>query len=52
MEPHIQDLLAQLTLEEKISLTLGKDFWTTNAVERLSIPSIAVNDGPSGLRKP
>src|SRR5260221_5770808 len=41
-----------MTLEEKITLTVGFDSWNTNAVERLNIPSITMNDGPHGLRKP
>lgn len=42
---------ADLTLEEKASLTSGADFWTTKAVERAGIPSIFVTDGPHGVRK-
>ncbi len=40
-----------LTLEEKISLLTGRDFWTTQPVERLGIPAIWLADGPHGLRK-
>ncbi len=47
-----QELLSQMTLEEKIALTIGRDFWSTNGVERLGIAPIAVNDGPHGVRKP
>lgn len=46
-----EELVAQMTLEEKASLCSGKDFWTTKSVERLSISSIMVTDGPHGLRK-
>lgn len=42
---------ADLTLEEKASLTSGADFWTTQAVERVGVPSVLVTDGPHGLRK-
>jgi beta-glucosidase len=52
MEARIQALLGQMTLEEKARLTIGDGFWHTYGVERLGIPGIAVNDGPSGLRKP
>ncbi len=48
----IQELLGQMTLEEKIQLTIGNGFWQTHGVERLGIQAINVNDGPSGLRKP
>lgn len=47
----IKNLLAQLTLEEKASLCSGKDFWTTKPIPRLDVPSVAVSDGPHGLRK-
>ncbi|MGZ3647278.1 MAG: glycoside hydrolase family 3 C-terminal domain-containing protein, partial [Ktedonobacteraceae bacterium] len=47
-----QELMSKMTLEEKIALTIGKDFWSTNGVERLGIVPIALNDGPHGVRKP
>jgi beta-glucosidase len=46
----IDELLAELTLEEKASLTSGSGFWYTAPVERLGIPKIMVSDGPHGLR--
>lgn len=52
METRIQELLARMTLEEKVQLTIGNGFWHTHGVERLGISPIALNDGPSGLRKP
>ena len=51
-EATIQELMSKMTLEEKITLTIGKDFWSTNGVERLGIAPIALNDGPHGVRKP
>lgn len=51
MEKKIDDLIRHLTLEEKASLCIGADFWTTQAIERLDIPSIMMTDGPHGLRK-
>src|SRR3712207_9228156 len=46
----IEDLLGQLTLEEKVSLLAGADTWRTVAVERLGIPSLKMSDGPNGAR--
>lgn len=47
----VDQLLKELTLEEKASLCSGKDFWSTKEVERLGIPSWVMTDGPHGLRK-
>ncbi|MGL1892273.1 MAG: glycoside hydrolase family 3 C-terminal domain-containing protein [Spirochaetaceae bacterium] len=51
MKISINNLLKELTLEEKASLCSGKDFWHLKGIERLNIPSIMVTDGPHGLRK-
>ena len=47
----INELLKQMTLEEKASLCSGLDFWHLKNIDRLEIPSIMVTDGPHGLRK-
>lgn len=47
----IQQLIQELTLEEKAGLCSGLNFWNKKPVERLGIPSIMVTDGPHGLRK-
>ena len=46
----IDELLAGLTLEEKVSLTAGEDMWHTPPVERLGIPRFKMTDGPVGAR--
>ncbi len=40
-----------MTLAEKISLLSGKDFWQTQSIESLGIPSIFLADGPHGVRR-
>lgn len=52
MQERIEQLLAQMTLEEKVALTTGKDFWSTVPLERLGLSSIWLNDGPHGVRRP
>ncbi len=46
-----QDLLKEMTLEEKAAFCSGRDFWHTKSIERLGIPSVMMCDGPHGLRK-
>ncbi|MGG1514583.1 glycoside hydrolase family 3 C-terminal domain-containing protein [Paenibacillus oryzisoli] len=46
----MEDRIRQMTIEEKISLLAGATFWTTQAIERLQLPSITLTDGPHGLR--
>ncbi|KAH8658180.1 putative beta-glucosidase I [Xylariales sp. PMI_506] len=47
---NVEETLANLTLEEKIELTSGRDFWHTVSVPRLGVPSLRFSDGPNGLR--
>ena len=47
---NIKEIISKMTLEDKISLCTGADFWHTKAMEQYGIPSIAVSDGPHGLR--
>ncbi|GAB3278989.1 glycoside hydrolase family 3 C-terminal domain-containing protein [Kineosporia babensis] len=44
------NLLAELTLEEKVSLLTGQDFWSTRPIEKIGLKSIVFSDGPSGVR--
>ena len=45
------ELLSKMTLEEKVSLLSGKDFWHLRGNTRLGLPEIMITDGPHGLRK-
>ena len=50
-ESRIEELLAELTLEEKIAMIHGEGVFQTGAVERLGIPPLIMSDGPMGVRK-
>ena len=47
----IENLIKQMTLEEKAALVTGADSWTSTPVERLGIPAMTVSDGPHGVRR-
>lgn len=59
IEQHVKELLkladvevlSQMTLEEKAQMCSGRDFWKTQDIGRLGIPSVMMYDGPNGLRK-
>ncbi|MEQ1765565.1 MAG: glycoside hydrolase family 3 protein, partial [Pyrinomonadaceae bacterium] len=48
-ESRIDSLIAQLTIDEKISLIAGTGFDTV-PIKRLGIPSLHMTDGPAGIR--
>ena len=47
----IEKILQQMTLEDKIALCSGENFWETKKCEQYGIPSLFMCDGPHGLRK-
>ncbi len=50
MEERLENMLKQMTLEEKISLLAGADLWRTVPIPRLGIPALKTTDGPLGAR--
>ena len=49
-DPKVAGALAALSLEEKVQLLTGRDFWTTWPIEKIGLHRILVSDGPSGVR--
>ncbi|MEK9536395.1 MAG: glycoside hydrolase family 3 N-terminal domain-containing protein, partial [Aquiluna sp.] len=45
-----QQLLSKMTLEQKVALVSGKDFWHTIEVPEVELESMRFSDGPSGVR--
>ncbi len=48
---NIDAILEKMTLEEKIALCSGANFWQTKEMMQYGIPSLFMCDGPHGLRK-
>lgn len=46
----INDLIRQMTLEEKVSMIHASSSFTSGGVARLGIPEIVTSDGPHGVR--
>ena len=49
LEDRVNDLLSQLTLDEKLTLLVGTDF-TTQPIPRLGIPALRMCDAGEGVR--
>lgn len=47
----LEELLAQLTTDEKLGMIHGNELFATKGVERLGIPPFVTSDGPRGVRK-
>ena len=50
--PAITALVDRMTLEDKVQLLTGQDFWSTWPNEDIGLRSMVVSDGPSGVRGP
>ncbi|WP_436522681.1 beta-glucosidase family protein [Actinoplanes sp. HUAS TT8] len=46
----IDHLLDHLSLDEKVSLLTGQDFWSLPAIPRIGLRSLVMSDGPVGVR--
>ena len=49
-DPALAEAIAALTLEEKVRLLTGRDFWSTWPIEKIGLRRIVFSDGPSGVR--
>ncbi|MEJ1192492.1 beta-glucosidase family protein [Pseudarthrobacter sp. CCNWLW207] len=49
-DARLKSLLAELTLEEKVRLLTGRDFWTTWPLEKIGLRRMLFSDGPTGVR--
>ncbi len=49
-EKKLNEILSELTLDEKLSMIHGAEFFKTAGVERLNIPPLVFSDGPMGVR--
>lgn len=46
----VKEIIAKMTLEDKIRLCSGASFWESEKMEQYGIPSFFMSDGPHGLR--
>jgi len=49
-DAELRSLIAVLTLEEKVSLISGEDFWSLPELPRIGLRKLCVSDGPVGVR--
>ncbi len=46
----VKEVIAEMTLKDKIKLCSGASFWESERMEQYGIPSFFMSDGPHGLR--
>lgn len=49
---HLRPLLERLSLEDKVALVQGADFWTTVPLQQIGLRAMTLSDGPAGVRGP
>ncbi|MEH6584269.1 MAG: glycoside hydrolase family 3 C-terminal domain-containing protein, partial [Halioglobus sp.] len=49
LEGRVVSLLEVLTIDEKLSLCAGQNFWETRAIPRLGLKAFRMTDGPRGV---
>ncbi|GAA1924713.1 glycoside hydrolase family 3 C-terminal domain-containing protein [Microbacterium aoyamense] len=49
---HLRPLLERLTLDQKVALVQGADFWTTVPLPEIGLRAMTLSDGPAGVRGP
>lgn len=50
LDAQAEETLAKMSLEDKVALCSGFDFWHTKRYEKYGISSITMSDGPHGVR--
>jgi beta-glucosidase len=50
METKLAGLLGRLTLEQKVGLLTGADFWSLNPIPEIGLREVLLSDGPNGVR--
>lgn len=49
-DAQLTELLRRLTLERKVQLLTGRDFWSTHPLDEIGLRSLVFSDGPAGVR--
>jgi beta-glucosidase len=47
----LDEIIQNMTLEEKAALCTGATSWTTTPIPRLGVPELTFSDGPHGVRR-